>query len=413
MPTNEEHAEFAAEILDALPERVVRFRLPDLTILYCNDAWASGLGMVPAEIVGRDLYEFLSEDGRAGLVRQLARLGPDEPLVPDSVPRADLRNPGRWIEWIDRYLPTGEVIAVGRDVTERHDFEVALIESEARFRELAENSSDIVFRFLAGPTPHFDYLSPSVQTLTGYPAEIFLEDFTRFVEMLDDDGRALIARAVSGEPMPERSDIRGKRADGRDIVTEIHFSPIPGGLQGVGSDVTENRRLQAEIASLAYHDALTGLANRHLLDELMTVGLARTERHGVPLAVAFVDLDEFKLINDRFGHECGDQVLSEMARRMQAVARNADIVARVGGDEFVVVYEPNEAGADSLVERLDAALAAPITISPALVVNSRASIGYADTRTTGRTANALIAAADAAMYTVKRAHQRHACAARR
>ncbi|MEQ1699592.1 MAG: diguanylate cyclase [Ilumatobacteraceae bacterium] len=400
----DEFAVLAAEILDALPERVVRFRLSDLTIVYCNHSWASGHGLTPSEVVGRELHEFLSADGRAGLTRQLGRLGPESPMLPDKVAREHLTTPGRWIEWVDRWLPTGEVIAIGRDVTERRSFEQALMESEARFRELAENSSDMVFRFLVAPTPHFDYLSPSVETITGYPVTMFLEDFGRFADMLDEDGRALIERAISGAPMPERSDIRGKRADGSDIVTEIHLSPIPGGLQGVGSDVTENRRLQAEIASLAYHDALTGLANRHLLEELMTVAMARTERHSVPLAAAFVDLDGFKQVNDVHGHECGDVVLREVARRMVEVARSADIVARVGGDEFVIIYEPNEAGADSLVDRLDEALAEPFTIGTSLVIPSRASIGYADTRAVGRNPSALIAAADAAMYEVKRAH---------
>ena len=407
-PSDAASAAFAAEILDALPERVVRYRLPDLTIVYCNLAWAAGFGLAAEQAIGQTLHQFLSEDGLAGLARQLARLGPDNPLVPDAVPRADLAAPGRWIEWIDRYLSTDEVIAVGRDVTDRHHYEEELIDSEARFRELADNSSDMVFRFVLDPSPHFDYLSPSVERLTGYPAAIFLDDFNTFVDMLDDDGRVLLERVINGDPVPERFDIRGTRADGREIITEVHFSPIPGGVQGVGSDVTENRRLQAEIASLAYHDALTGLANRHLLDELMTVGLARTERHGIPLAVAFVDLDNFKSVNDTYGHECGDAVLREVSRRLLSEARSADIVARIGGDEFVVIYEPNDEGVDSLVERLDAVLAMPIEVGPSIVIGSRASIGYADTRTSGRNANALMAAADAAMYQVKRAHQRSA-----
>jgi diguanylate cyclase (GGDEF)-like protein len=250
-----------------------------------------------------------------------------------------------------------------------------------------------------------------VETITGFPAAIFLDDFSRFVDTLDEDSRALIARALAGETMPDRSDIRGIRADGRPIVTEVHFSHIPGGLQGVGVDVTENRRLHTEIAALAYHDELTGLANRHLLHELMRVGLARTVRHGVPLAVAFVDLDDFKRVNDTHGHDCGDAVLCEVARRMLTVARSADVVARVGGDEFVVVFEPNEAEADALVRRLDEVLAQPIRISNTQVLPSRASVGYADTRTVGSDANALLAAADAAMYEVKRAHQREAAAA--
>ena len=153
--------------------------------------------------------------------------------------------------------------------------------------------------------------------------------------------------------MPERSDIRGWRADGTAMITEVHFTMIPGGLQGVGSDVTEIRRLQAELAEQALHDALTGLANRHLVDELMAVGLARAERQGTLLAVAFVDLDDFKSVNDTYGHDAGDEVLHEAAGRMLSVARSADIVARIGGDEFLIVFEPNESGQDNLVARLE------------------------------------------------------------
>ena len=91
---------------------------------------------------------------------------------------------------------------------------------------------------------------------------------------------------------------------------------------------------------------------------------------------------------------------------MLMVARSADVVARVGGDEFVVVFEPNEAEADALVRRLDEVLAQPIRISDTLTLPSRASVGYADTRTAGSDASALLAAADAAMYEVKREHRR-------
>jgi diguanylate cyclase (GGDEF)-like protein/PAS domain S-box-containing protein len=295
---------------------------------------------------------------------------------------------------------------VGRDVTENRQIAAELRDSEARFRELADSSPDMVFRFLLDPVPHFDYLSPSVETLTGYRVQQLMDDFSVFVGILDENSQALIAGAASGEVMPERSDIRGRRADGSDMVTEVHFTMIPGGLQGVGSDVTEIRKLQAELAEQALHDALTGLANRHLVDELMAVGLARAERQGTPLAVAFVDLDDFKSVNDTYGHDAGDAVLREAARRMLEVARSADIVARIGGDEFLIVFEPNQSGLDNLVARVDEALAAPIDVAPSVEVTCPASIGYADTRTCGRNSAALLAAADADMYRVKRAHGR-------
>ncbi|MGZ6993012.1 MAG: GGDEF domain-containing protein, partial [Ilumatobacteraceae bacterium] len=118
--------------------------------------------------------------------------------------------------------------------------------------------------------------------------------------------------------------------------------------------------------------------------------------------VAFLDLDDFKEINDSFGHDAGDKVLCATANRLQAVVRGADVVARVGGDEFVIVYEPNEPSADRLVERIEEALSAPIDIGNGMEVNCRASVGVADTRTVGHDSARLLAAADAAMYQMKR-----------
>jgi PAS domain-containing protein len=93
-----------AEMLDALPERVVRFGVPDLEISYCNRAWAAGHNCTPAEVIGRTLTEFLSASERVGVASQLARLGPDNRLLADDAPRAAPNAPGQWVEWVDQYL---------------------------------------------------------------------------------------------------------------------------------------------------------------------------------------------------------------------------------------------------------------------------------------------------------------------
>jgi diguanylate cyclase (GGDEF)-like protein/PAS domain S-box-containing protein len=398
-----------AETLDALPEQVVRYRMLDLTIVYCNVAWAAWYHLEPTDIIGRrTLDEFLTEDGRAGLAAQLKRLGPNNPIVADTAMR-DLPNlPGQWVEWVDRYMPDpdgDEVLAVGRDVTARHLAETKLAESEARFRALADKSADVMFHFVLAPYPHFDYMSPSVENVLGYPPAFFLDDFTEFLEILDDEGKAIIDLAFGGEPLPDRSDFRFRHANGSIIIGEMQIRSFDGGLQGVGRDVTELRRLQDGLADLALRDPLTGLANRRLLKELLDTDLARTQRSGVPLAVAYLDLDDFKDVNDTHGHEAGDIVLCEVARRLSAVVRGADIVARMGGDEFVIAYEPNDPSSDNLLKRLDDALAVPIRVRIGISVTCPASIGAADTRVTGYDAAALIAAADAAMYRVKRSRQ--------
>ncbi len=398
-----------AEMLDALPERVVRYRVPDLTIIYCNVAWASAYNITPAEGVGRRLDEFLSEDGRAGLAAQLERLGPDNPILVDPVFRTDLNAPGRFAQWVDRYISDedGEaIVAVGRDVTERHVADLKLAESEARFRDLADKSVDVVWHFAVDPHPHLDYVSPSVEKSLGYPPSFFLGHFDRFLEILDDEGRRAVDRALLGERIPERCDFKFRHRNGSMVIGETITTLVRRGMQGVSRDVTELRRLQAGLATLALRDPLTGLANRRLFNELFGVDLARTQRNGLPLAVAFLDLDGFKEVNDSYGHDAGDVVLCATARRLQSIVRTADIVARLGGDEFVVVYEPSYTTSDDLVRRISVALSAPIEINDTTTTSCSVSIGTADTRNVGYTPAALLAAADAAMYEVKRAHQR-------
>ena len=409
MNHDEQYYERLAETLDLIPEKVVRYRLPDHIIVYCNASWAAWFDRSPEQLVGCRLDDYLSDDGKAGLRAQLARLGPDNPLLVDKSVREAPNAPGTWIEWVDRYLmgATGpEVLAVGRDITARHTAETRLAESEERFRALADKSADVLWRFAAFPYPHFDYMSPSVENVLGYPPSYFLDDFDRFLEIISDEDRAMVDRAFNGEPLPEVCDFHYRRSDGKIVIGETRIRQIRGGLQGVGRDVTEIRRLQAGLTALALRDPLTGLANRRLFKELLDADLARTRRSGHPLAVAFIDLDHFKEINDAYGHDAGDAVLCETARRLQTAVRTADVVARLGGDEFVIVYEPNESTSDTLVDRVDRALDEPIELSSGVFVRCPASIGTADSREFGAEAGALLAAADAAMYAMKRARRR-------
>ncbi len=400
--------EHAAAMLDALPERVNRYRLSDLAVMYCNAAWGAQYDIEPAEAVGRSLKDFLSDDEIEGLDTQLALLGPDNPVLVDNIPRAVPNAPDQWLEWIDRYLIGAdgpEILSIGRDVTERRDAELKLAESEARLRDLADNSADVVWRIVFEPTPHFDYMSPSIENILGYPPSYLLEDFGRMLEILDDDGRTALIGALQGRQTIAQYDFHFRHANGSTVIGETRTTSVTGGLQGVSRDVTQLRELQASLAALALRDPLTGLANRRLFNELLDADLARTQRGELPLAVAFIDLDDFKTVNDTHGHDVGDLVLCETARRLVATVRSTDTVARFGGDEFVIVYEPNDADSLTLVERIDRALSAPVNLSSTIVVSCAASIGLAETRTVGYDRAALLAAADDAMYEMKRARR--------
>ena len=187
------------------------------------------------------------------------------------------------------------------------------------------------------------------------------------------------------------------------------YLPGPDGphILAVGRDVTERRDAELRRAAseqtyreLALRDALTGLANRRLLDELLTTALARTSRSGTSLVVSYLDLDGFKTINDDYGHAVGDAVLEEVGRRLRAAVRDADVMARVGGDEFVVVQECPPDQTDRLATRLGQLMSESITLDGA-AIQCGVSIGSVVAEPE-RDATAVVAAADAAMYIVKR-----------
>jgi diguanylate cyclase (GGDEF)-like protein/PAS domain S-box-containing protein len=196
------------------------------------------------------------------------------------------------------------------------------------------------------------------------------------------------------------------------------YLPGPDGphILAVGRDVTERRDAELRLAAseeryrgLALRDALTGLANRRLLDELLTTALARTSRSGMRLVVSYLDLDGFKAINDDYGHAIGDAVLEEVGRRLRAAVRDADVIARVGGDEFVVVQECPPDQTDRLATRLGQLLSEAITLDGA-AIQCGVSIGSVVAEPE-RDATAVVAAADAAMYIVKRRRRSAAGAA--
>jgi diguanylate cyclase (GGDEF)-like protein len=222
---------------------------------------------------------------------------------------------------------------------------------------------------------------------------------------------ALVRAAMLGQPIPPQFDARLRHREGHVVIVELHVTVLPDGLQGTAREVTEIRALQAELAAQALHDPLTGLANRNLLHEVLTLGRQSAKRSGAPLALIYLDLDDFKAVNDSYGHEAGDVVLRETARRLLSTVREADVVARVGGDEFVVVHESSGDSTNLVVRRLEQALSEPIDVGNGVLVCCVPSMGIADALTVGRDPSALIAAADAAMYRVKRARRAEWCSA--
>lgn len=253
-------------------------------------------------------------------------------------------------------------------------------------------------------------MSPRVEEVLGYPARIFEEDPAFWNEVIHpDDLEAVIAEDartdLTGEPFS--FDYRMIRKDGsvawlrdeavliRDEVGETSY------WQGVMTDITERKTLERELERRATHDTLTGLPNRALLVERLGQALSRTRRRGSELAVLFVDLDDFKEVNDSSGHEVGDLVLAGVAGRLKATVRPEDTVARLGGDEFVVLIEDTDRKRMFLAaERIAATLETPLDIGGSrLSVTASIGVALGDSGTKGP--GDLLRKADQAMYRAK------------
>jgi len=171
----------------------------------------------------------------------------------------------------------------------------------------------------------------------------------------------------------------------------------------VAARTAELQRANESLQRIALYDHLTGLCSRTLFEERLRRSLQRAERRGCMVSLTYVDLNNFKPINDTYGHQAGDLVLQATGRRMQASIRKVDTVARMGGDEFVIIMEDldDREGCIRAVERMLTRLAQPVTLPDGTVVSVRASAGTAFYPVDAETGDALVAAADAAMYRAK------------
>jgi diguanylate cyclase (GGDEF)-like protein/PAS domain S-box-containing protein len=281
--------------------------------------------------------------------------------------------------------------------------------SEARFQQLVRHSSDAVL--IVGRDGRIRYQTPSVVRVLGYLAVDL--DGAAFDRVLHPDAvdhvASFLEQLVQGSPETVRTvDARLLRADDSVIHAEVvgvHLldNPDVNGIVLTIRDVTGRRTLEDQLRHQAFHDALTGLSNRALFLDRVEHALARIRRSDSPIpAVAFIDLDDFKLVNDSLGHGAGDELLRAVADRLRGCLRSGDTPARLGGDEFAVLLEdaPDTRAVVEVAERILDALHSPIVVD-GREVYARASIGIATRRGPTTTPEELLRNADLAMYTAK------------
>ncbi len=277
--------------------------------------------------------------------------------------------------------------------------------SEARFRTLAQDSTDVIT--VVGLDGRISYQSAGVEQVFGYrPDELVGTPIASWVHPEDAAGLLPLIGTRSGVDQPMclvRARLRrrdGRWLHGESAVRCLFDQPGVLGMVLNTRDVSERVKLETQLRTMALHDPLTGLGNRLLFVDRLEHALARHARECAPVAVAFLDVDDFKSINDTLGHHAGDLLLREVGARLQRCLRSGDTVARFGGDEFAILLEDCDRElAEATARRIVTDLERPIEVL-GRPLHSRVSVGIA-VRDNVESSDELLARADAAMYEAK------------
>ncbi len=286
-----------------------------------------------------------------------------------------------------------------------------LRESEASFRSLIDNAHDGI---AVVQNRRFAYVNPSVCALTGYGKDALL-GLETFLLLVDPEHRGTMLtnhiNRLEGRPAPVKYESLLVRADGSRCPIEmtgvlIGWNGAPATLN-VLADISERKETEEAVRFMALHDNLTRLPNRYLLKERLERALAQARRGGEPLALLFMDLDDFKDVNDAYGHEVGDLLIRGVAERLQSLMRDSDTLARMGGDEFVILLPQvdGRAGAETLIARIGDAMKSPFLFDPP-EIRGHVSVGYALFPEDGETEEDLLRVADQRMYLDKQEKKR-------
>ena len=318
-------------------------------------------------------------------------------------------------------LVVGRMIGLARAREATAERERILLESalrtegEMRLGALVQHSTDVIL--VLGSDAGVKYASPSVSQVLGYEVADLVDRW--LLDYIPGADQALVESALlsllARTPGPSDAlEFRIRHGDGHLMHTECLFTNLladtaVGGIVVNLRDVTERKRFEEQLTHQAFHDPVTDLANRALFRDRVEHALSRRGKDGRPPAVLFLDLDDFKNINDRFGHDAGDRVLQTISTRLAAALRESDTAARLGGDEFAVLLEDvaHETEISKIVAQLLESVSAPLSLD-GREASVECSIGIAIARSTDRsgsptTCDELLRNADVAMYEAKTA----------
>ena len=376
----------------------------DGLIRYSNYAFTVLVGTVLQEVLGRPVLDFIGEDSREAVQRLMAaadgrrrEIRLTEPEY-GSVP----------VFLSAKRLDADSIYLVAMDLRELRETESELRMAHLRYRTLFDNASEGIFQLAADG--HYLGANPALARMYGYATPAAL-----LAAFNGDANAPYLAPGRRGElhaMLRERSVVvafesQVRKADGSALwVSEnLHAVHDPAGAlqfyEGNVVDISARRHYEAQLEQHANYDPLTGLANRRLLQRRLGEAIAAAEQGGHQLGVAYLDLDNFKTINDALGHDIGDRLLLIVGQRLRHGLRAEDMVARQGGDEFVLLFDFSDAAEiPQLVARLLKTVAEPLRIDEH-ELDVTCSVGFSVFPTDGRDAETLLKNADAAMYLAK------------
>jgi diguanylate cyclase (GGDEF)-like protein/PAS domain S-box-containing protein len=381
---------------------------------FVNDAMCRQSGYSREDLSGMSYKVYTPEDDVPRVYKAFNRVyETGKPIK--GIPMGRIKKDGARLSTETSAFPlrneSGEIIGfrgITRDVTERAQMIEALSQSEERYRTiLAEIQEGYYEVDLAG---NFTFVNDAICSQLGYPREELIGmNYRSYMPKEEVKGVYKAWNKVyrTGKPLQSHP-FTGIRKDGTQVFLEASVSPSRNkegkiiGFRSISRDVTERAQYEQKLAEMATHDALTGLPNRVLLSDRFTVALALSRRTRNRLAVLMLDLDRFKAVNDSMGHDAGDKLLRAVGKRLKVTMRKSDTVARIGGDEFVLLLPqiPHADEAAKFAERVLEVFREPFVLD-GQQLNITTSIGIAVYPEGGKDIESLLKNADAAMYWAK------------
>ncbi len=391
-------------LADSLPSLVAYFVGDDSRCLFANKAYAQNFGLDEYSIVGKTVSEIIGPDAFAVIGPYVQRAMQGETVryerqnrLPDGSERT------LEVTLIPHVDATGATLAAYvliNDVTRQHEAEKAIRDSEERLQKFAASTNEGIVFIEAGIIVDCNEAAARMMRLTH--AELIGRRNQDFIA--PEDLETVVSNIRAGFERPY--EITLIRDDGSRFAVELVGKDLVyAGVthrMTVIRDISDRKQAEARIQFLAHHDILTHLPNRALLLDRIQIMLASARRNRTEVGIMFIDLDNFKTINDSLGHYAGDELLKRVASRLQSSLRSVDLVGRLGGDEFLVVLADltNAEDIAPVAEKISEAISEPFSLEDQILSVS-ASIGVSVFPRDGETPDSLIRNADAAMYLAK------------